>query len=157
MPLYYAQSAGIFRNDGLEVQFDPATGGSAVVAAVTSGAYDIGKASVISAFRAVSRGIPLVAVAPGWVFEASNSSAEMIVAMDSPVKSGAAGRGERRKSRVPHHGVLNISDSVAKNMEMPIAPPSAAAIGRKVPAAMSKAHTISVVPIIREATSKSSR
>jgi NitT/TauT family transport system substrate-binding protein len=56
---------------------------------VTSGAYDIGKASVISAFRAVSRGIPLVAVAPGWLFEASNSSAEMIVAMNSPVKSGA--------------------------------------------------------------------
>jgi NitT/TauT family transport system substrate-binding protein len=88
-PLYYAQSAGIFRKNGLEVQFDPASGGSAVVAAVTSGAYDVGKASIISAFRAVSRGIPLVAVAPGWVFEASNSSAEMIVAIDSPVRSGA--------------------------------------------------------------------
>lgn len=88
-PIYHAQSSGMFRKYGLSVQFDPASSGSAVVAAVTSGAYEIGKGSVISAFRAVSRGIPIVAVAPGWVFDIKNPSAEMIVAADSPIKTGA--------------------------------------------------------------------
>jgi NitT/TauT family transport system substrate-binding protein len=88
-PIYYAQTSGIFEKNGLDVEFDPATGGSAVVAAITAGAYEIGKASVISAFRAVSRGIPLVAVAPGWIFDAANSSAELVVASDSTIKSGA--------------------------------------------------------------------
>ena len=88
-PIYFAQSSGLFRKYGLDVKFDPASSGSAVVAAVTSGAYEIGKGSVISAFRAVSRGIPIVAVAPGWVFDAKIPSAELIIAADSPLKTGA--------------------------------------------------------------------
>jgi NitT/TauT family transport system substrate-binding protein len=88
-PIYYAQSNGIFAKNGLDVEFDAAASGSAVVAAITAGAYELGKASVISSFRAVSRGIPVVAVAPGWIFDASNSSAEMIVATDSTIKTGA--------------------------------------------------------------------
>jgi NitT/TauT family transport system substrate-binding protein len=87
-PIYYAQTSGIFAKNGLDVEFDAATGGAAVVAAITAGAYDIGKASVISSFRAVSRGIPVVAVAPGWIFDAANSSAELVVATDSTIKSG---------------------------------------------------------------------
>ncbi len=88
-PIFYAQSSGIFAKNGLDVQFDAAASGAAVVAAITAGAYEIGKASVISSFRAVSRGIPVVAVAPGWIFDAANSSAEMVVATDSTIKSGA--------------------------------------------------------------------
>jgi NitT/TauT family transport system substrate-binding protein len=88
-PIYYAQSSEIFAKNGLDVTFDAATGGAAVVAAITAGAYDIGKASVISSFRAVSRGIPVVAVAPGWIFDAANSSAELVVAPDSTIKSGS--------------------------------------------------------------------
>ncbi len=88
-PIYYAQTSGIFAKNGLDVEFDAAASGSAVVAAITAGAYEIGKASVISSFRAVSRGIPLVAVAPGWIFDAANSSAELVVASDSTIKSGA--------------------------------------------------------------------
>ena len=88
-PVYYAQSSGLFRKYGLDVKFDPASSGSAVVAAVTSGAYEIGKGSVISAFRAMSRGIPIIAVAPGWIFDAKIPSAEVIVAADSPLKTGA--------------------------------------------------------------------
>jgi NitT/TauT family transport system substrate-binding protein len=88
-PIYYAQSSGIFAKNGLDVAFDAAASGAAVVAAITAGAYDIGKASVISSFRAVARGIPVVAVAPGWIFDAANSSAELVVSADSSIRSGA--------------------------------------------------------------------
>jgi NitT/TauT family transport system substrate-binding protein len=88
-PIYYGQSSGLFRKHGLDVHFDPASSGAAVVAAVTSGAYEIGKGSVISAFRAVSRGVPIVAVAPGWIYDNATPSAEFIVASDSPIKGGA--------------------------------------------------------------------
>jgi NitT/TauT family transport system substrate-binding protein len=88
-PIYYAQANGIFRKYGLDVHFDPASSGAAVVASVTSGAYEIGKGSVVSAFRAVSRGVPIVAVAPGWIYDNKNPSAEFMVAADSPIKTGA--------------------------------------------------------------------
>jgi NitT/TauT family transport system substrate-binding protein len=61
-PIYYAQTSGIFEKNGLDVEFDSAASGSAVVAAITAGAYEIGKA---------------------------NSSAELVVASDSTIKSGA--------------------------------------------------------------------
>jgi NitT/TauT family transport system substrate-binding protein len=82
-----AALAWVVLRDGCR-SYDGAAG-AAVVAAVTSGAYEFGKGSVVSAFRAFSRGIPLVAVAPGWIFEEKTPSAEMIVAADSPYRTGA--------------------------------------------------------------------
>ena len=87
-PILYAQKAGLFRKEGLDVQFSRATSGAAVVPAVTSGTFDIGKSSVVSAINAHLRGIPVVAIAPGWVYDKSVPSAELVVAPDSALWSG---------------------------------------------------------------------
>ena len=86
-PVLYAQQSGIFLHHGLVVTLEPASSGSAVVAAVASSAYPIGKSSIISAMRAFTKGIPIVGIAPGWIFDSKIPSAEMIVATDGPVRT----------------------------------------------------------------------
>jgi NitT/TauT family transport system substrate-binding protein len=88
-PLTYAQRSGLFRRAGLDVQFTKATSGSAVVAAVMSGNYEIGHSSLIAIFNAYLKGLPVTVVAGGAIYDDKSPYAELIVAADSPYKTGA--------------------------------------------------------------------
>jgi NitT/TauT family transport system substrate-binding protein len=83
-PVVYAQSAGLFRNVGLEVVFQKANSGSAVAAAVAGGAIDIGKSSVIPIINAHARGVPFVAIAPSGLHHDGSLDSGLVVVNDGP-------------------------------------------------------------------------
>jgi len=87
-PLLYAQSTGLFRRAGLDVQMVLAPSGAQVVSALLAGTYDIGKSSVQSLINAYIRGLPIVLVAAGGVYDARVPYEQLVVAPDSPIRSG---------------------------------------------------------------------
>jgi NitT/TauT family transport system substrate-binding protein len=87
-PVIYAQQAQMFKKYGLDVLYEPSASGSAMIGAVVSGTYAIAKSSLMAGAAAIIKGIPLVVIAPGWVFDSSIHSAELIVAEDSPIRTG---------------------------------------------------------------------
>jgi NitT/TauT family transport system substrate-binding protein len=88
-PVYYAAANGFYRKAGLEVEMVAAQSGTAATTAVIAGAYELGKGSVIASLVAHLRGLPLVAVANGLVWDSKRPISMMIVAADSPIKTGA--------------------------------------------------------------------
>jgi NitT/TauT family transport system substrate-binding protein len=82
--LIYGQNSGLFRNAGLDVVFQKANSGSAVAAAVASGAIDIGKSSVIPIVNAHARGIPFTVVAGASLHHEHALDSGLVVANDGP-------------------------------------------------------------------------
>jgi NitT/TauT family transport system substrate-binding protein len=82
--LIYGINSGLFRNAGLDVVFQKANSGSAVAAAVASGAIDIGKSSVIPVVNAHARGIPFTVVAGASLHHARAIDSGLVVANDGP-------------------------------------------------------------------------
>jgi NitT/TauT family transport system substrate-binding protein len=86
-PFLYAQSAGIFREAGLDVTLQTSGTGANVAQAVIGGATDIGKASVTSIIAAYAHEIPFFLVAPGLFHRKEELTAGICVAANSPLKS----------------------------------------------------------------------
>jgi NitT/TauT family transport system substrate-binding protein len=80
--------SGIFRKYGLDVEVTRANSGSAVAAAVAGGSIDIGKSSPISLLTAHAKGIPFVLEAPASIYSSDAPYAALLVAKDSPIKTG---------------------------------------------------------------------
>lgn len=87
-PLVWGQKSGLFARAGLDVQFERATSGSAVTAAVASGSYDIGKSSLLSLMNAHVKGLPVVLIAAGVLYSTKTPYTELLVPKDVPVTSG---------------------------------------------------------------------
>jgi NitT/TauT family transport system substrate-binding protein len=87
-PLIYAIRTGMFARAGLDVQSMPTSSGAATAAAVASGAYEIGKSSLLSLMNAHLRNLPLVVIAAGVVHETKNPFAKLVVAANEPYKTG---------------------------------------------------------------------
>jgi NitT/TauT family transport system substrate-binding protein len=87
-PLLYAQSVGMFAKAGIDLQLMPQTSGAAVTAAVMSGTFDIGKSSVVPLINAHAHGLPVAIVAPASVWNGKSEFAALLVATNSPVRSG---------------------------------------------------------------------
>lgn len=88
-PALWAQHAGIFRAHGLDAHFSTMRSGSATVAAVVGGAYDLGKGSIMSVIDAHVHGVPIVLIFPGGIYRPTLPHSGMIVRADSPIKTGA--------------------------------------------------------------------
>jgi NitT/TauT family transport system substrate-binding protein len=86
-PLLYAQSAGLFRNAGIEVTLIPTASGATVAQSIVGGAADIGKASVSSIIAAYARKLPFYLVAPGLFHRKEELTAGICVAAASPLKT----------------------------------------------------------------------
>lgn len=82
--LIYGINSGLFRNAGLDVVFQKANSGSAVAAAVASGAIDIGKSSIIPVINAHARGIPFTIVAGASLHREHALDSGLVVANDGP-------------------------------------------------------------------------
>ena len=61
---YYAAANGYFKKAGLDATFGRMANGAAIVAAVVSGAADVGFSNVISLAIAHSKGLPITALVP---------------------------------------------------------------------------------------------
>jgi NitT/TauT family transport system substrate-binding protein len=87
---FYAQDLGIFKKYGInaDIQILRKGGGAAAVAAIAGNGADIGEGDIVSVANAHQRGINIVMLAPSGVFRASAPTTEVIVAKDSPIKSG---------------------------------------------------------------------
>jgi NitT/TauT family transport system substrate-binding protein len=84
---YYALEGGFFKKNGLDVTLTQAKGGAVEAAAVASGAADIGDANIISFANARIHGIPFVALAAGYLYDASDPYVVLAVAPNSPYRT----------------------------------------------------------------------
>ena len=92
--LYYAEDLGYFKAAGLDVHITDMTASPPIVAAVASGAGDIGFSVVSSTAVAHERGIPVRFIAPGAMWVTANGTAQLVVAKDSPLQSAASFNGK---------------------------------------------------------------
>ena len=87
--VYYALEQGYFQNAGLDVRITPMTSGPAVVAAIASGAADIGVSNVTSLAAARLHGIPLRFIAAAAVTTPDTQTDLLMVPKDSTIQTGA--------------------------------------------------------------------
>jgi ABC-type nitrate/sulfonate/bicarbonate transport system substrate-binding protein len=69
-PIYWAVKNGLYEKTGIDLEIVPATSGSAATTAVISGTYEMGKSSPLAAINAVLRGLPIVIVGNGPMWDA---------------------------------------------------------------------------------------
>jgi NitT/TauT family transport system substrate-binding protein len=83
----FADSAGFFKQAGLQIELVTLPNSGAIVAAAAGGALDIGVANPITLTNAIQKGIPFAAFAPGGVFVEAKPEALLVVAKSSPVQT----------------------------------------------------------------------
>jgi NitT/TauT family transport system substrate-binding protein len=84
---YYAQQLGYFTGVGLDVMLMPISNGSAIQAALISGAIDIGYSNVVSVAAAHDRGVPFDFVcASGVQTQQNDISGLLVVAAASSIR-----------------------------------------------------------------------
>ena len=88
-PVYYAIKNGLYAKAGLDVEVIAAASGTAATEAVISGAYEMGKGSLIASLIAHLKGLPATIVGNGAIWDVKSPFSMMVVAADSPVKTGA--------------------------------------------------------------------
>jgi NitT/TauT family transport system substrate-binding protein len=88
-PVFYAIKNGLYQKAGLDVEFQPTSSGTAATTAVVSGAYELGKGSLIASLLAHLRSLPLVIVANGALWDPRNPFTQIVVATDQPYRNAA--------------------------------------------------------------------
>jgi NitT/TauT family transport system substrate-binding protein len=88
--VYYAQDLGLFKRAGLDVDIQQFQGGAVIVAAIVSGALQIGAGSPLPLAAAHVRGLPVVLIAPGYIYDSSAAAPidALAVAANSPYRTG---------------------------------------------------------------------
>jgi NitT/TauT family transport system substrate-binding protein len=86
--VFFAKELGYFTQNGLDVDITTTTNGADAVNATVSGSVDIASSNISSLVLAATRGIPVIAVAPGGVYNGSPTLA-LLVLKDSPIRTAA--------------------------------------------------------------------
>lgn len=110
-PVYWGIKEDLYRKAGLDLEFVPTASGTAATTAVIAGAYEIGKGSTIAAFIAHLKGVPIVFIGNGVLWETDNPWSLGIVAADSTIKTGADLNGQ-----IVSAAALNDLSSLAINV-----------------------------------------
>jgi NitT/TauT family transport system substrate-binding protein len=84
---WFALDQGFFQQNGLDVTIDVITSGSAILAGLAGGALDIGVASIGSLSTAHARGLPIVALAPGGLYNGALPTSVLAVVESSPLRT----------------------------------------------------------------------
>ena len=84
---YYADAQGMFAKAGLHVTITQVASGSAGQLAVVGGAAQVAATNTLSLAEAVSKGVPVVAIAPGSEYTHAQPSTRLQVLADSPIKN----------------------------------------------------------------------
>jgi NitT/TauT family transport system substrate-binding protein len=85
--IYIGKDLGIFAKHGLDVDIEPGTNGSAIAAAVSSNAVDIGYSDLVTLAKGYLKGIPFVAIAPAAIWTSTAPVAGLVVPVNSPIMS----------------------------------------------------------------------
>ena len=85
---YYAQDLGLFKAAGLNIDIQQFNGGGAVVAAIAGGSLQIGGGTPLPLAQARSRGIKIVLIAPGYIYDykAPTPINALLVGINSPYR-----------------------------------------------------------------------
>ena len=110
-PVYWGIKEGLYRKAGLDLEFIPTASGTAATTAVIAGAYELGKGSTIAAFIAHLKGVPIVLIGSGVLWETDNPWSLGIVASDSTAKTG-----EDLNGQIVSAAALNDLSSLAINV-----------------------------------------
>ena len=86
---FYGVDEGFFKAAGIDAKLTVLGNTASLAAAVSSGAIDIGYGSVVPLVEAHNRGLSFKAIAPAGMYAGPPSPLMMMVAKNSPVKSGA--------------------------------------------------------------------
>jgi NitT/TauT family transport system substrate-binding protein len=84
---WFALDQGFFQQNGLDVTIDVITSGSAILAGLLGGALDIGVASIGSLSTAHARGLPILALAPGGIYNGAFPTSVLAVLNNSPLRT----------------------------------------------------------------------
>ncbi len=87
--IYYAMKNNLYQQEGLDVEFIATPSGTAATAAIVSGAYELGKGSLIASLVAHLRNLPITLVANNSVWDHRFPFSKILVAADSPIKTAA--------------------------------------------------------------------
>jgi NitT/TauT family transport system substrate-binding protein len=88
-PFLYALDSGMFRRAGVDASIDRLASGSAIVAGVIGGQYDVGKSSMPSLLAARSKGVGLTLLAPGGEYSSTTPTFALVVKPDGPIHAAA--------------------------------------------------------------------
>lgn len=88
-PFLYALDGGLFRRAGIDAQIQRAPSGSAIVAGVVGGSFEVGKSSMPSLLAAIGKGVPITLLSPGGEYSAAAPSLALVVRPDGPIHSAA--------------------------------------------------------------------
>ena len=88
MPPYFALRGGFFRRNGLDVDVQFMSSGSAMGAAVIGGSLQIGGTTVMSLIAPHVKGVPFQIIGPGNVYLSEKPSELLVVRKDSPISHG---------------------------------------------------------------------
>jgi NitT/TauT family transport system substrate-binding protein len=86
--ILYAVDRGNFRSAGIDIDLQMMNSGGAIVAAVSSGALDIGFSNLFSIVTAFSKGIPIQVIAPAALYDSETPAQVLLVRKDGPIKTG---------------------------------------------------------------------
>jgi NitT/TauT family transport system substrate-binding protein len=93
---FIAQDAGFFKKAGINAEITILPGAGAMAAAVAGGAIDVALTDSIVLANAANRGIPIVAIAGGGMYERGRSSTVFLsVAKDAPFKTARDFEGQK--------------------------------------------------------------
>lgn len=97
MPIQVGISQGFFKNEGIDMEFIPNSGGAAGIPALEGGSLELQYADVVSVMRAIDRGLKLKLLAMGGTYgvEPDRDAAHVLVLNDSGIDRPAALKGKR--------------------------------------------------------------
>jgi NitT/TauT family transport system substrate-binding protein len=113
-PIWLGKSKGFFSAEGLDVDIQTATGGSAIVPGVQSGSYDFAFSNLISVMVARDKGLDMRFVANGasTTGDPAKEFGGVLVKADSPIKSPKDLAGKK----VSVNNLSNIGDTTIKSI-----------------------------------------
>jgi NitT/TauT family transport system substrate-binding protein len=86
---YYAQELGLFKAADLNIDIQPYNGGAAIVSAIAGGTLQIGGGTPLPLAQARGRGIKIVMIAPGYIYDSKAPSliSALTVSVNSPIRN----------------------------------------------------------------------
>jgi NitT/TauT family transport system substrate-binding protein len=145
-PILWGQQSGIFKKYGLDVSLQTFPSGAAQASALTGGAIDIGKSSMLSLINGHLRGVNFHIVSGAGIYLAEKPFTGLVVAKSSPIRTAADLDGKTISSpSLRDLGDISIlawmdqhggDSSTLKNVELPNAAVAQALVQGRIDAAV---------------------
>lgn len=113
-PIWLGESKGFFADQGLDLEIETATGGSAIVPGIQSGSYDFAFSNLISVMVANDKGLDMKFVANGisTTGDVKSDVGSVLVKADSTISSPKDLSGKK----VSVNNLSNIGDTTVKSI-----------------------------------------